>query len=110
MTQLTEEQAIEQGHECAMAALTAQKDNIASLSRDERLYWWFGFITAAMGAAMASIGESAVRALRAAFDDGHDTLHTQQRAKPIIAGIESIKKRTKRTYVRDLVSHGKKKA
>ncbi len=69
MSEHSEEQAIDQGHECAMSALTSQRDLIDSLPPADRLYWWFGFLTAAMGAALASIGEPAVRALRAALGE-----------------------------------------
>lgn len=107
MTQQSEEQAIEQGHACAMAALTAEKANIAALPPGERLYWWVGFVTAAMGAALASIGEPAVRALRASLSDSRDTPHDVQRRKPVSAGTIV---RKKRTYVRGLVTHRNKKA
>ena len=107
MTQESEEQAIEQGHACAMAALSAQKDNIASLPPGERLYWWVGFVTAAMGAALASIGEPAFRALRASLSDSRDTPHVAQRGRNVGADITL---RKKRTYIRDLVTHRKKKA
>jgi hypothetical protein len=78
MSQQSEEQAIDQGHECAMSALSSQKDNIDSLPPADRLYWWFGFLTAAMGAALASIGEPAVRALRSALGE----VREPQRAAP----------------------------
>jgi hypothetical protein len=107
MTEQNEDQAIEQGHTCAMAALTAQKDNIASLPPSERLYWWFGFITAAMGAAIASIGEPAVRALRASLEDDHDTSHVTQPRRNLSSGLSVIKKRT---YIRELLAHSRKKA
>jgi hypothetical protein len=107
MTQESEEQAIEQGHACAMAALTAQKDDIAALPPGERLYWWVGFVTAAMGAALASIGEPAVRALRASLADSRDTPHVVQRRKSVSA---STTLRKKRTYIRELLTHRKKKA
>jgi hypothetical protein len=107
MTEQDEDQAIEQGHVCAMAALTAQKEHLASLRPDERLYWWFGFITAAMGAALASIGEPAVRALRAALDDDNDTLRVTRRGRNV-GGDPSLRK--KRTHIRELLPQGKKKA
>jgi hypothetical protein len=46
-----------------MAALMAAKASVATLADRERLFWWRGFLTAGMGAAVASLGEPAGRAL-----------------------------------------------
>ena len=107
MSQESEEQAIDQGHACAMAALTAQKSSIAALPPGDRLYWWFGFLTAAMGAAVASIGESAVRALRSVLTEGWETPDGALRGRYVGAAIELLKKGT---YVRGTVTPVKKKA
>jgi hypothetical protein len=70
MSEQSEERVIQQGHECAMSAMSAQRDRVASLSPGDRLHWWFGFLTAALGAARASLGEPAFRSLRAALAEG----------------------------------------
>jgi hypothetical protein len=69
MSKKSEELALQLGHETAMTTLTAQKDKIAALSAEDRLHWWIGFVTAAMGAARASVGEPAFRALRRSLTD-----------------------------------------
>ena len=72
MSGMSEDQALELGHECAMTALKAERENVAVLPPSERLYWWFGFLTAALGAASASVGEPATRALRASLAEIQD--------------------------------------
>ena len=67
MSGMSEDQALEFGHECAMTALKAERENVARLPPSERLYWWFGFLTAALGAASASLGDPATRAPRASL-------------------------------------------
>ena len=72
MSEQGEERVIQQGHECAMSAMSAHRDRVASLSPGDRLHWWFGFLTAALGAARASLSEPAFRSLRAALAEGLD--------------------------------------
>lgn len=96
MSEQSEEQALEEGHECAMSALTAQRKKIASLGHGDRLHWWLGFLAAAMGAALASVGEPALRVLHSALGDDEDP-----------AGAV---RRTKKTYIRDVAGRNKKKA
>ena len=72
MSGMSEDQALELGHECAMTALKAERENVAQLPPPERLYWWFGFLTAALGAASASLGEPAARALSASLAEPQD--------------------------------------
>jgi len=69
MSHETEEQALDHGHDCAMSAIAAHRDVLAGLPPAERLSWWVGFISAAMGAALASVGESAMRILKDALED-----------------------------------------
>ncbi|HTT03273.1 MAG TPA: hypothetical protein VMG11_14395 [Steroidobacteraceae bacterium] len=64
-----EDRALDQGRACAMTALLVQRDFVASLAPQERLFWWLGFLTAAMGAAVASLGERTARALRGALSE-----------------------------------------
>lgn len=73
MSKLSEDQALQIGHECAMAALATQKDRLAALSPGDRLQWWIGFLGAAMGAAEVSVGDRAFRALRRSLADELDT-------------------------------------
>ena len=96
MSEQSEEQALEEGHECAMSALTAQRKKIASLGAGDRLHWWLGFLAAAMGAALASVGEPALRVLHSALGDDEDPGATARRAKS--------------TYIRGVASRNKKKA
>jgi hypothetical protein len=70
MSEQSDERVIQQAHECAMSALSAQRDGVASLSPGDRLQWWFGFLTAALGAARASLGMPGFRSLRAALAEG----------------------------------------
>jgi hypothetical protein len=107
MSEQSEEQALQQGHECAMSALASQTGKIASLGPGDRLYWWLGFLTAAMGAALASVGESAVRALRAALAEGPDPRTSTVRGKYIGSGIRLVKRGT---YVAGEATRIKKKA
>jgi hypothetical protein len=108
MSEQSEEQALQQGHECAMSALATQRDKIASLGPADRLYWWLGFLTAAMGAALANVGEPAVRALRAALaEGGQDPRTTTVRGEYVGTGIRLVKKGT---YVKGAVTRIKKKA
>ena len=79
MSGMSEDQALELGHECAMTALKAEREHVAVLPPAERLYWWFGFLTAALGAANASLGEPATRALRAALADSPESLTARPR-------------------------------
>jgi len=70
MSEQSEERVIQQGHECAMSAMSEQRDRVASLSPGDRLHWWFGFLTAALGAARASLGVPGFRSLRDALAEG----------------------------------------
>lgn len=94
MSEQSEERAIDEGHECAMSALTAQRNTIDSLPPADRLYWWFGFLTAAMGAALASIGEPAVRALRAALGEVREPRRGALRRSYFGSGIRLPKRGT----------------
>lgn len=96
MSEQSEEQALDEGHECAMSALTAQRKKIASLGPGDRLHWWLGFLAAAMGAALASVGEPALRVLHSALGDDED---------PAAAA-----RRTKRSYIRGVAGRNKRKA
>ena len=73
MSKLSEDQALQIGHDCAMAALSTQKHRLAALSPGDRLQWWIGFLSAGMGAAQVSVGEQAFRALRRSLADELDT-------------------------------------
>jgi hypothetical protein len=73
MSELSEDQALQIGHDCAMAAVASQKDELAVLSPGDRLQWWIGFLSAGMGAAQASVGERAFRALRRSLADDLET-------------------------------------
>jgi hypothetical protein len=81
MSHETEEQALNDGHECAMSAVAAQRDAIANLAPTERLSWWIGFISAAMGAALASVGDAAMRILKDALAERRDTPSPAMRRK-----------------------------
>jgi hypothetical protein len=72
MSRNSEDQALQAGHDCAMAPLSAQKNELAALSQGDRLQWWIGFLTAGMGAAQVSVGEVAFRALRRSLADELD--------------------------------------
>jgi len=107
MSEQSEEQALEQGHECAMAALAAQRKKIAALGPGDRLHWWLGFLAAAMGAALASVGEPALRVLHSALADEEDPTAAATRARDVGPGA---RRRSTRTYIRGVVPRGKKKA
>jgi len=79
-----------------MSALTAQRKKIASLGPGDRLHWWLGFLAAALGAALASVGEPALRVLHSALGDDEDPGATARR--------------TKSSYIRGVASRNKKKA
>jgi hypothetical protein len=72
MSEESENKALHLGHQAAMTALKAQKSELAALPSAERLYYWFGFVTAGMGAALASLGEPAFRTLRRSLADNRD--------------------------------------
>lgn len=72
MSRNSEDQALQIGHDCAMASLSAHKHELAGLSQGDRLQWWIGFLTAGMGAAQVSVGEVAFRALRRSLADELD--------------------------------------
>jgi hypothetical protein len=67
MTHDAEEKALNHGHQCAMSAIAEQKSVLANLSPGERLSWWIGFISAGMGASIASVGEPAMQVLKDAL-------------------------------------------
>ena len=104
---MSEDQALELGHECAMTALKAERENVALLPPPERLYWWFGFLTAALGAASASLGEPAARALRASLAEHQDSpassRPTRPRGEPELALVPEGR------YLRDEQSSGRKR-
>lgn len=106
MSEQSEEKALEEGHECAMSALTAQRKKIASLGPGDRLHWWLGFLAAAMGAALASVGEPALRVLHSALGDDEDSATAAVRSREV--GSEEAR-RTKRTYIRGVAARNKKK-
>jgi len=97
MSEESEEQALRQGHECAMSALAAEREGIASLNPADRLHWWLGFVTAAMGAALATVGEPAFRVLRSAVGEDEEQQPVTARKKSAGSGT---KPRKKRTYVK----------
>ena len=96
MSHETEEQALNHGHDCAMSAVATQRDVLANLPPAERLSWWIGFISAAMGAALASVGEAAMRVLKDALAERRD--------------IPSPAARRRRTYLSHDRTLSKKKA
>lgn len=106
MSEQSEEQALQEGHECAMSTLAAQRKKVASLGPGDRLHWWLGFLAAAMGAALASVGEPALRVLHSALGGDEDpTTAARQRGG---AG-SGPRQRAKRSYVRG-AGHRIKKA
>ena len=107
MSEQSEEKALEEGHECAMSALTAQRKKIASLGPGDRLHWWLGFLAAAMGAALASVGEPALRVLHSALGDDEDPAVAALRRRAVGS---AERQRTKRTYIRGVATRHKKKA
>lgn len=52
------------GERCAIAALEAARANVESLSTDDRIQWFAGFLGAGVSAMAASVGGPAVEALR----------------------------------------------
>lgn len=97
MSEENDERVIQQGHECAMSALSAQTDGVTSLSPGDRLHWWFGFLTAALGAARASLGMPGFRSLRAALAEGlYPSADAVQ--KQFIRIVTQLRKR--RTYTK----------
>lgn len=94
MSEQSEEKALRQGHESAMSALAAQRDWIASLSPADRLHWWLGFVAAAMGAALSSVGESAFRVLRFALGEEQEQRTVPVRKEYVGSGTRLRKKRT----------------
>lgn len=94
MSDESEEQALQQGHECAMSALAAERERIASLNPADRLHWWLGFVAAAMGAALSSVEEPAFRALRSALGEEEERRPITVRKKYVGSGTKSRKKRT----------------
>lgn len=107
MSEQSEEKALEEGHECAMSALTAQRKKIASLGPGDRLHWWLGFLAAAMGAALASVGEPALRVLHSALGDDEGLATAAPRSGDVAS---EPRQRTKRTYIRGVAPRMKKKA
>jgi hypothetical protein len=103
MSGSSEDQALEQGHECAMAALKTDRERVAALPSPVRLYWWFGFLTAALGAALASLGEPATRALRASLADNPEAPARRLRADPELSLVR------RGSYLRDELPPEKKK-
>lgn len=98
MSEQSEEKALRQGHECAMSALAAERERIASLNPADRLHWWLGFVAAAMGAALASVGEPAFRVLRSALGEEQEDVGSGTRL------------RKKGTYIKGVLTQTKKKA
>jgi hypothetical protein len=107
MSEQSEDQAIQQGHECAMSAVWAQRDRVASLPPGDRLHWWLGFLTAALGATLASIGEPAFRSLRAALAEGLYSPADAVRRGFVGAGIRLLRNGT---YIKGEAPRTKKKA
>lgn len=98
MSEQSEEKALRQGHECAMSALAAERERIGSLNPADRLHWWLGFVAAAMGAALASVGEPAFRVLRSALGEEQEDVSSGTRL------------RKKGTYIKGVLTQTKKKA
>lgn len=107
MSEQSEEKALRQGHECAMSALAAERTRIASLSPADRLHWWLGFVAAAMGAALSSVGEPAFRVLRSALAEEQEQRTVTVRKEYVGSGTRL---RKKRTYIKGVVTRLKKKA
>ena len=109
MSEQTEERVTQQGHECAMAAMSAHRDRVASLSPGDRLHWWFGFLTAALGAARASLSEAGFASLRGTLGEGLDPeagLVRRQLAQWVAAAAQL---RKRRTYFKDELQTKKKR-
>jgi hypothetical protein len=105
MSEQSEEKALQQGHECAMSALTAERERIASLNPADRLHWWLGFVAAAMGAALSSVEEPAFRVLRSALGE-------EQEEQPVAVPKEHVgsktRQRKKGTYIKGTMARVKK--
>jgi len=95
MSHETEEKALNQGHDCAMSAVAAQRDVVSSLPPNERLSWWMGFISAAMGAAIASVGEAAMRVLKEALAERADISSVAIRGRRTYLGHETVRSKKK---------------
>jgi len=95
MSHKTEEQALDHGHDCAMSAVAAQRDVLANLPPAERLSWWIGFISAAMGAALASVGEVAMRVLKDALVERRDISSPAMRRTHTYLGRETTPSKKK---------------
>jgi hypothetical protein len=93
-----EERALQEGRASAIAALTAMKARVATLSERERMFWWCGFLATGMGAAVASLGSAAARPLRVALAG------SQEQPGPGQHGAYPKKRRThlrkRRTYLK----------
>lgn len=107
MSEQSAEKALQEGHECAMSALAAQRKKIASLGPGDRLHWWLGFLAAAMGAALATVGEPALRVLHSALGDDDGASTVARRRRDVGAGAVQ---RAKKTYVGGAAGRIKKKA
>jgi hypothetical protein len=108
MSEQSEERALEQGHECAMSVLSAHRDRVASLSPGDRLHWWFGFLTAALGAARASLSGAGFGSLRATLAEELDpeaALIRKQLAQLVRVAPQL---RGRSTYIKDKVPTKKK--
>jgi len=73
MSEQNGDRALDHSRSCAMTALLVPRHFVASLMPQERLFGWLGFLAAAMGAAVASLGEHTARAVRGALADNRDT-------------------------------------
>ena len=94
MSDQSEETALREGHECAMSALTAQRRRIDSLNPADRLHWWLGFVAAAMGAALSSVGEPAFGVLRSALGEEPEEAVAAVQKEQMGSGMSLRKKRT----------------
>ena len=89
MSHETEEQALSHGHDCAMSAIAAQRYVLTTLPPAERLSWWIGFISAGMGAALASVGEAAMRVFKDALAERRDTRSLAMRGRHTYLGHDT---------------------
>jgi hypothetical protein len=108
MSEHSEERVTQQGHECAMAAMSAHRDRVASLSPGDRLHWWFGFLTAALGAARASLSEAGFGSLRATLAEELDPKAglARKQLEQVVRAAARWRKRS--TYIKDEVQTKKK--
>jgi hypothetical protein len=72
-----------------MSAIAAHRDVPAKLPPAERLSWWVGFISAGMGAALASVGEAAMRVLKGALVERGDTASLGMRKRRTYLGPDA---------------------